>query len=244
MDDRSACRQRVCGRTRRCRDDQPVGFVDAHRVAVDAGIEIDDPRLCALGDDRVVEHLAFGEHGTVALERHRERHPQVDVEVAGDDALHAREQLLGGHRREKAEAAQVDAKDRHGPLTHEPRDAQQRTVAAEDDDEVGTRDHIGLGGRGPSTDLRGALRLHEGGEPRVAQPGDELPGESNCLLAPAFDHYTDDTHGAKVSQGSRGRLLGAMAAGAISHGAVANSDCAVEKRGWTLYTGRTADQAL
>ena len=73
---------------------------------------------------------ALGLHG-------RELH---DAELPGERAPHGRLELARLGRREKADAAEVDAEDRHAAARHLLQGAQDGAVAAEHDHEVGVRD--------------------------------------------------------------------------------------------------------
>ena len=54
-DNRAARRQRIGSRTGRRRNDQAVATVMCQRLKADLGAQIDEARICAAGDDRVVQ---------------------------------------------------------------------------------------------------------------------------------------------------------------------------------------------
>src|SRR5258706_9432234 len=70
------------------------------------------------------------------------RKSTVDGVCPLEGTLQHRFQLVDRHLGDEAKAAQIDAENRHlGPL-HQPRDAEQRAVAAQDDDQVGPLGHL------------------------------------------------------------------------------------------------------
>ena len=82
---------------------------------------------------RVVDRRA------VAQDPALERHPLVDREVAVDDLGEDGVELAGLGLRQEADLAEVDAEDRDVDLGDGADRAQERAVAAEDDQGVGRR---------------------------------------------------------------------------------------------------------
>ena len=68
-----------------------------------------------------------------------EHEPALGEVVAGEDRVERVEHVLGRHVRQKAQAAAVDADERHVTRGDVARGVQQRAVAADRDDEVGFR---------------------------------------------------------------------------------------------------------
>ena len=99
-------------------------------------IEPADPGQGAAGDDDVVERdVALGVARRPPPRRIRPsmRHPLVDRELAGDDALQDGLEVAGLGLGQEADLAEVDAEDRDVDLGHGPGRAQERAVAAEHD---------------------------------------------------------------------------------------------------------------
>src|SRR5712692_11592352 len=81
--------------------------------------------------------LAACAGGALALDERLERDAPVDLGVAGHDAGEYGFGLVSCRFGEKAQATQVDSEDWRFALADEPRDAQQGSVAAEYDEQVG-----------------------------------------------------------------------------------------------------------
>ena len=102
-----------------------------------------------------------------APEASGEHEPALGEVVAGEDRVERVEHVLGRHVRQEAQAAAVDADERHVARGDVARGVQQRAVAADRDDQVG------FGGDLALVDVRRALERarrigRDGGENRDA----------------------------------------------------------------------------
>jgi hypothetical protein len=109
--DGAAGREVVGGRTRRRRDDQPVGAEAVDELPVEPRVDLDDARQGRLRDDHVVEHTVAQELLVAAPQLGGEHDAAVEAEVAGEDRVERRGHLFEAHLGEVAEAAEVDADD-------------------------------------------------------------------------------------------------------------------------------------
>src|SRR5581483_9163413 len=165
---------RIRGRAGRGRDDQTVAAQAGDELTVDRNLDLDHPGERALADDHVVEHGRVRDMLAVALDARAQHEALLDVIIAREDALERGVDVLETDFSQEAQAAQVDAQDRHGALLDEPRGVEHRAVAAEHDHEVGLAGHLRL---------RIGCRLSEQGRgfwieddllAALAQPGDEI----------------------------------------------------------------------
>ena len=98
----------------------------------------------------------------------------VDLEVAGERVARApgsSSSVVTAVR--KPSAAEVDAEDRHRTLAQAPRDAQQRAVTAQNDDQVGARDHV--------------AELEPGADSRARSAN---PGSASAVTSRCCNHRT------------------------------------------------------
>ncbi len=137
---RPAGRERVARRARGRAHDHGVAGELAEVDAVDVPAEARDAALHVARDDDVVDGQADALARALDLDG-RELH---DAELARERAPHGRLELVGLGRREKADAAEVDAEDGHALARDLLQRAQDGAVAAEHDHEVGLGD-IGVG---------------------------------------------------------------------------------------------------
>ena len=92
----------------------------------------------ARDDDVVERHVAdLVDRPAVAQDHAFEGHPLVDLVLAGLDADEDGIEIAGLGLREEPDLAEVDAQDRDVDLGDGPDRAQERAVAAEDDQGVG-----------------------------------------------------------------------------------------------------------
>ena len=111
--------------------------------------------------------------------------------------------LLGGDLGQEAEAAEVDAEDRSFALAHQPRDTEQRAVAAEHHDQVRAQcqllalDRLGA-------ELGSDLGFGERGQMAPVQPGSEFmrDRDRSRALAPQ-----DHSNGLQGAPGFRARAI-------------------------------------
>ena len=68
----------------------------------------------------------------------------IDAIVAGEDARQRRIELVAGDRGQEADAPEVDADRRDAGAEQAPQRAQHRAVAAEDDDDIGVGEIVGV----------------------------------------------------------------------------------------------------
>ena len=73
-----------------------------------------------------------------AIDDRLEHDASIDLVVAVEHASQRGLRFLDRHFGQKAEAAKIHAEDRNALRRDQPRDAEQRAVAAEHDDQVGT----------------------------------------------------------------------------------------------------------
>ena len=141
VDDRAAGAERVAGRARRARDHEAVGDERGEVRRPDRDVEPADPGERAAGDDDVVERVVRRRRraSPAGQDPGLERHPLVDRVLAGDEMGEHSLQLGRLRLRQESDLAEVDAEERHVDLDHGPGGAEERSVATEDDEDVGRR---------------------------------------------------------------------------------------------------------
>src|ERR1051326_2514907 len=108
-------------------------------------------------------------------------------------------ELVHGDFGDEAEAAHIDAEDRHVGPFDEPRDAEQRPVAAEHDDEIGLLRHLLLAARARAVFIEAGLDQHVPFfflQPRH-EPADHLGGFRLfvfCDQTDDADHFSESPH--------------------------------------------------
>ena len=111
--DGAAGGERIRGGSGGRRDDQSVGFVDAHEVIVDLDFQVDHARDLGLGQHHVVQRVVFGQK-TLARATARSaacggarRESRQSMRVRAADKFHRRD------RRQKSEAAEIHGEQRN-----------------------------------------------------------------------------------------------------------------------------------
>ena len=120
------------------------------------------------------------------------------MHVASERVGQHRIELVGGHRSEKAEPAEVDAQDRNRTLAQAARHAQQGAVAAQYHQKFGARDEIGGCHAGLTAQRCGGFDLHQRGDVARLQPPYQLAPELDGIGAAALDHDADVSHGRTI----------------------------------------------
>ena len=90
------------------------------------------------------------------VQARRQQLPPVGLQLARERRIHPLQHVLRHDIGEEAEAAAIDAEQRHGVARHQARRVQQRAIAADGDQEVGPRAQLGVG------DSRDARAGHAG----------------------------------------------------------------------------------
>ena len=102
-------------------------------------VEFEHPAERTFADDHVVERLKrLRDFLGCAIDDRLEHDASIDLVVAGEHAPQRGLRFRDSHFGQKAEAAKIHAEDRSALRRDHPRDAEQRAVAAEHDDQVGT----------------------------------------------------------------------------------------------------------
>ena len=156
LDDRAAARERVGGRAGRARDDDAVAGVRVDVAAVHAGIEVERAAGVVLLHHDVVDRERLRVSPVRLVQARRQQLPPVGLQLARERRIHPLQHVLRHDIGEEAEAAAIDAEQRHGVARHQARRVQQRAIAADGDHEVGPRAELGV------SDSRDARAGHAG----------------------------------------------------------------------------------
>src|SRR5690606_21614295 len=138
----AACGERVRGRAGRRRDDDAVAPEGRQRPAVDLDDDLDHALPVGLLDGRLVEGPAREDVALGCADRDLADAALLDLVVAGPDALDGGAEVLALGLGEEPDVAEVDAEDGDVGAAGELGRAQDRAVAAEDDDDLGGSDAV------------------------------------------------------------------------------------------------------
>src|SRR4029453_11309042 len=140
-------------------------------------VEIDQPTERPLRHHDVVQRELLGHWSPAPRQEGRQNEALLGGIVAAQDGLQCGKERLERGRREEAEASEGDAREGHAETVHEPRDREQRAVAAEDDDEVDLAgDGLALRDHHPwKPEARGRLAVDHDLPPVRRQPLDQPP---------------------------------------------------------------------
>src|SRR5437773_252784 len=188
LDDRPADGQRVCRGAGRRRDDHAVGAVGGEREPVHRHPELDDAGDGAVRDDHVVQGPVAAANAPRPLEACGERHAAVELVAAGDHARQHGHRLGLDDRGQEAELAQVDAEDGDAGVGP-PRDGEERSVTAQDDDQVGLARELILGARGRAGQVRLGVEQHAHAPAR--EPAEHPPRQAHRARAVTLHHQPD-----------------------------------------------------
>ena len=161
--DRAACRQRVRGRARRRRDDQPVGGVVRERFAVDARQQTNGVSGLGLLDDCLVEgppHQRSPSQSAATSSIIRSSRCQPPASAPATNWSRPRRAPIGLDLGEIAERPEVHAQQRHGCAFEQPDRAEHGAVATEAHDQVGLARRPSLAGRARSSRRRRLVGRH------------------------------------------------------------------------------------
>src|SRR5712691_8776270 len=134
-EDGPAARERVCGGPGGRRHHHPVGVDDPDRLAVNIDLHSEHPCLTRAIDDRLVEPDRPCDVLFVSGQGCLQHVALFDSVVALEESLQARLELVRVELRQEAQASQVDAEERDAARRGEPGAGEERTVAAEGDDQ-------------------------------------------------------------------------------------------------------------
>ena len=141
MQDRPAGGQRVGGRPRRRRDEQPVGALFVDELVVDGQLEVHHPRHAAGMDDDIVERNPDIDDLAVAMHMRLKKKPIFHREGTRHDPRDLLGDLVGRDVGEKAQAAAVDPEYRNARVRHIACHAEDAPISPDHHDEVDALAH-------------------------------------------------------------------------------------------------------
>ena len=124
----AARRQRVRGGAGGRRDDHAVGLEKREELAVDVRLDVDDAPERAAAEHGVVQTLVDLRLAAAAPHGGAQHAPPVDLRLAAQRPVDGRRQVLDADLGQEAEAAQIDADDRHLAFAREAASWLQRAA--------------------------------------------------------------------------------------------------------------------
>ena len=200
----AAGRQRVGGRSGRCRDDDAVRPHRVDEAAVDLDRAIDHRAAAAAIQHDVVERERGFARAVGAHDLGREQRAALLDVAARQHGVERLFRARDGNVGEEAQAPLIDADQRHVERRESPRDREHRAVAADDDRDVRAGRERFRRRRGIGRDTRGSRGF--GVDHHVVTPRGEKRREARQRLGDAGAHVaSDQRHPAESRGGHRWR---------------------------------------